>query len=485
MHSFNLATQPWIPVLTASGMVTVTLSDIFDDKVIAIATGDELEDAAVFKLALAVSIAASHEGVSARRWTLDHTADFDLFDPQRPFGQNADMARFIDDPNTHRPILHHSYRHSGQGPIVSNAHHSYSGIRITPAEAARILLVRQHCSVGGAQQFGFSKNTVDKFPPVPSMEPGKATIDVTKADASPYTARVFAWIEAETLQQTLRINTEAVAGLDAGTFHFTWTDTTPPVYGAPTGVLDGLTWLSRSIYLLPGDPVERAMVCDGVRWPEEGVNPGYRSSDEPRLLPFSLYSSAGKNGELKAVSVSTGYALWRQILTALNAGQPEAVAAKHAAAGQSIRGSGIAKYQARIDGAVTGSLPVPVPGVSTGDLVKLVDGLFKDHYSLVGSMLRGIGSNTGRKDRQHMIGARIRTPDVSLELQIESAVRDAAAGRTSIEEARERARAVTTTAADRSVSQLGSTHPGAAGATAAARGARATSPSKPRKGNQR
>lgn len=388
MHSFNLATEPWIPVLTTQGMRTVALPEAFAPDVVAVATGDDLEDLAVSKMLLAVAIAADVESTPAQDWVRAHVEDFDLFHPARPFGQNADMARFLDVEDVVKPILHHSYRHAGRGGLASNQFHSYSGVSITPAEAARILLVRQSFSVTGVQQF-----KKGLFPS--QRHPGKGKqLEAVNGYPSVYVSRAFAWIVEDTLDLTLAANVAAVRDLPKGRFQFTWTDGHPPLYLAPEGVLDGLTYLSRSVYLVPGTSVDQAIVCEGLRWPAADDNVGYTADQAPTLLPFTLFkmpadkpartAKAPKRTAPATPPVTIEKTPWRQLLDGLATQQPVTAALASARPGQRVTVAGLATSSGgRLDGTLTGTLPVPADGVDAAAIAELVDTRIDKHVTLL------------------------------------------------------------------------------------------------------
>lgn len=384
MHSFDLVTAPWIPVLSASGVRDVGLADAFSEDIAALATGDSYEDVALLRLMIAIAVAADAESLHPAQWVRNHTGDFDLFHPQRPFAQNADMLRFIDAGKTN-PIADLSYRHGGTGKAAANMFHSHSGITLTPAETARQLVVRQCFSVPGIQPFLGNLFPAQKHPGTGKME------TVLPSIAAEGTAGTLAWIEDGDLPSTLAANVAAVRGRPLGTFHFTWTHGHPPVYLHPEGVLDGLTYLARSIYVEPGTEVTRAMVCNGVRWPADKDKLGYTEDMDPELKPFALYlisseehnaakraterivkaAKAGKKAKPVApktfprrnYSSSMGRTAWRTLLRGLVDQQPPSAVLSAARPGQTLRTAGIGtSNQSRIDGLFVASLPAPAEG---------------------------------------------------------------------------------------------------------------------------
>ena len=406
MYSFDLVAEPWIPVLASDGVRAVGLADVFAGDIASLATGDSGEDVAVFRLLLAIAIAADAENLTPAQWVVNHRDDFDLFHPQRPFAQNVDMARFLEAKGASKPITDLSYSHSGAGRPSSNQFHSSSGLTLTHAEAARMLLVRHSFSGSGAQPF-----TGSLFPT--PRHPGNGEVLWShKGKFSMCTSRMFAWIDAGSLADTLAANVTAVRGRPLGQFHFTWTHGYPPVYLAPEGILDGLTYLSRSIYLIPAAEVARGMLCGGVRWPEEEDKLGYTADRQMDLLPFVFYPRSG--AERKAIAAADKKAAdaaaagkpaparstktypratpkaainktpWRDLLGGIADGHAPQGVFSHAHQGQTLRIAGMAAGGSgnRIDGVFSGSLPVPAGGVSAAAAGIAVDEHIERHLML-------------------------------------------------------------------------------------------------------
>lgn len=444
---YDLTTEAWISVLTDTGMDDRSLTTIFDDDVLAVVTGDPLEDAAIVRLLLAIRIAAGPGG-SPRQWVSDHAERFDLFSPTQPFGQNPDMARLVGMDRVTRPLSAQSYALAGNGSTAVNQFHTLSGVTFTAAAAARLLLMRQAFSVGGIQQF-------------PAAAYGKAPISAKTAVC---TGRAFVWIDTGRLASTLDINAEAAYPQPRGTFHFGWPDpaTAPPVAGNPGGVLDALTWPSRSIYLLPADPVAEVMICDGLRWPEAST-PGYGAEREAELFPYAVFERKTKKAPLTIQGVHVERVPWRQLLAGLAAEQPAgsvlAVAKTRPAAGAVVRIAGLGSFQARIDGPVTGSFPVPAPGVDVAGLAELVGEAFVSHGSYFGALANAAGFT----DRQQSAALAGRLSQyVSLPAQLEPVAVAAAQGALTLEQARERVAAIVAAANRRALDQFRLVHVDAA-----------------------
>jgi hypothetical protein len=351
---FSLVDEPWIPVLTTSGMQAGGFARAFEPDVIAVATGDDLEDVALTRLLLAIHIAATDAELHPRDWLDTHRARFRLFDPKRPFWQNADMARFAEVPGAVRPLVSASYRHAGRGSTAVNVWHSESGLVFDAAAAARLLVVRQQFSVGGKQPFT-------------AVAYGTAPIS---AKASVATNRPFLWLDDGRLASSLAATAALCGAHPVGRFWFTWPERTLPASsGSPSGVLDGLTWQSRSMLLVrASDSSEPGiMVCDGVRWPES--NPDSDDS-EAKLIPHTVYARPRGSAHYVPQRVHPDRPAWHQL--AVMCADPDypraasACATLPTAARPRWRLGGLGAYQAAISGAVTASLPVPVdpPGLA-------------------------------------------------------------------------------------------------------------------------
>lgn len=340
----NLASDPWLPTLTRHGMRTVGLIDALSDDsaVLDIASGDPLEDAAIMRLLVACDVAAADAGLSSAQWVAAHRDQFDLFDPVAPFWQHPGMAAFVDDSKASRPVAAASYRLVGNGSTAAGDSHNEAGIVFTPAEAARMLVVRHMFSVGGIQSF-----VASAF--------GKEPMSAKNAVG---TSRGFVWVQGATLLETLELSRPASGPV--GTFHFSWPDgAAPAAVREPEGMLDALTWQARAIMLLRNADgmVDRVMICDGVRWPEPGHGTWTAENDQ-QVIPHATYIRRKPSDPFTAQDVHVDRPVWRQLLTAWTTDGEPGLLGTDLVRG-TIRMTGLGSFQARIDGAVTGSLPVP------------------------------------------------------------------------------------------------------------------------------
>jgi len=326
-------------------MATVGLVDALnpDVGVLDIASGDPLEDSAIMRLLVACDLAAVQSGMSAADWVDSQRPRFELFDPVAPFWQNPEMSKFVENPRATRPVAAGSYRLVGNGSTAAGDSHNEAGIVFTPAEAARMLLVRQMFSVGGSQPF-----VATAF--------GK---DPMSAKNAVCTSRGFVWVHGDTLADTLELSRPTSGSV--GQFHFSWPkELSPADVGAPAGILDALTWQARAMMLLRNADgmVDRVMICDGVRWPEPGSGTWTAEDDEQRI-PHATYIQKKEADPFTAQDVHVDRPVWRQLLTAWSTEGAPGILGACPGRG-TIRMTGLGSFQARIDGAVTGALPVPV-----------------------------------------------------------------------------------------------------------------------------
>lgn len=448
VRGVNLATDPWIPVLTVRGMETMGLVDVFAsaDTVVDVATGDPLEDAALMRLLIACDAAAARSNLPAADWVDAHRHRFGLFDDVAPFGQNADMARFIDDPKAARTIAFISYSFVGNGSTALGDTHNEAGIRLTAAEATRMLLVLHAFAVGGRQSFSQAIYG-------PSAMAAKTAI---------CTNRPFLWVQGYTLAESLELS--RITADPLGEFHFTWpANITPASTGAPTGILDALTWPSRSMLLLrDGDGmVDRAMCCEGYRWPEVGKGDWTAEVDE-WCLPYTTWTKAKPKEPFTIQGVHVDRPAWRQLLTAWSNPDSPGLLGNSPGHG-TFRLIGLGSYQSRIDGPVIGSLPVPVFTRTDGQ--RLLDSV-TEAYKSVASTSGSLASNMISASTDIWSKSATSRMTVGFPVAFERIVTDAAIGLITVDDA---CAAIATVAAhtrDTLIRQSARTRPLAAARTA-------------------
>lgn len=346
----NLAAIPWIPVLDVNGKAaTAGLTDLFDaaDGLAAAAVGGSDQDAlaqpATMRLLQAIHQAAAAEGVSPHQWIIDNQTRFELFDRDQPFAQCGDLWRHVD--ALARPAGILPLFNAGDGPTLLNHQYTAAEVAYSPAEAARLLLIRQAFGPGGIQPFPAAPYGAD-------AKNGKASV----AGVRPYL-----WVQAATVADSLAAST--VPG-PTGDFLFSWPAGRLPGQGyTPTGQVSALTWPSKAALLIPdGDGmVRRAAYGNGLVFGE---------ATDPNLLPHTVFRpGAAAADPVAAARVSLGRSAGRDVLTAWVTPAAQVGLLGHLRSlpasrrdGWTLRWQGLASYQSRLDGVLDWSMPVPTAG---------------------------------------------------------------------------------------------------------------------------
>ncbi|KJR10511.1 type I-E CRISPR-associated protein Cse1/CasA [Gordonia sihwensis] len=383
---FNLADEAWIPVLTARGATEVGLTELFDntDQIAAIASGSVIVDAALLRLLLAVDAAADHAGISAARWVVGHQASFNLFDTTIPFWQNASM-RELEELKSALSTAPGLTRPNGALESMANSPNSaLAGLqrtRLTPAEAARALVMRQQFSTGGLQSFP-AKAAYGQPPSAKSTIANQAPLVI---------------VEGRTLADTLTASRYTAADAPIGQFQFTWNPADKPYAdGIPVGVVDTLTWQARSMLLhRDADGLVDAYMCS------EGLRYG---ALQPALLPHTTYQQKTKGADWTVRAPHHQRPAWRQLLDAYAAGSPGLLshlpASTSTTGPQSVKLLGLSSFQGRIDGHVTGAIPLPaIPAEAAAALSDAVGNAYKEVSSALGSAGAAINAS-GWGDRR-------------------------------------------------------------------------------------
>lgn len=341
--------------------VTTSLHDVVaaPETFRAIADTDPLVTAALWRLMLAIDAAARADAArNTATWLADHADDFELFHPRKPFGQNPDMARFLDLPGHAQPAATAGIFTAGR-PMLFDLTHAMRSDPLDGPAAARLLLTRGWLSVGGIQQW---KHTAY----------GKAA---AQAQAAVGIRRPLLLIHGHTVADTLLYN--RIPTVPGDRAYWTWpTGHTPGTDHPITGPLAGLTWPSRSM-LLPPDPdgrVSSLLLCDGLR--PAGAGPAH-----------FLHTTweRDKTGTAQPRPVHLARPVWIQILQALldpaATGSLDALRATEPTdrpAGR-IHLTGLASYQSRVDGVVNGSIAIPrIPNEQLRPLLAAVSDVMRD-----------------------------------------------------------------------------------------------------------
>lgn len=279
MSTFSLATHPWLQAITPEGPRLVSLREAFaGSEWTVIAAGGHLEDAAVHRLLLAVTYAAlgdppiypqrftEHRGQRVARWLDAHADEFDLLDPSAPFAQDAHPedtqvlpAGMLD------PTL-------GRERAVVTDHRPMDARPALPFhEAAVLLLVQQHYSMGGKHP-GHSES----FP----QSPGNGLIEFRPVGTL---AEVMTWARLP------------LTGMGEANWTYRPREDTPGVRGIrPESELDALTWLGRRITLHhDGTQITGAQMAPGWRRaPEEDADAPFDAGAGRRAMAVAASSTS-------------------------------------------------------------------------------------------------------------------------------------------------------------------------------------------------
>ncbi|ULD39028.1 type I-E CRISPR-associated protein Cse1/CasA [Rhodococcus qingshengii] len=365
----NLLTEPWIDVFTLDGPQTLSLAEIVVNRgdIVDVASADPLEDAAILRILMAIDLASEGDPIN---WLHGTAGKWNLFDTAAPFWQNTQLREHVGE-RTVSPAVTLSYRYAGNGTVLLDHRHNESQTRLTPVEATRALMMRQQFSVGGIQSF---PETIFKIRTGPKITDLKGLKSAKAAIAAP---RPFAWIDAGNLADTLIVNRRPGP---IGTFHHSWPGGNPGDAPDLGGQADALTWQGRSVLLIPDldGYVTGISMTDGLRYGED---------TDPQLLPHTTFKQKKAGEPFTTWDVHADRPAWRQLLAAYAAIDAPGVLAADLPADGQMRLAGLASFQSRIDGPVTGSLPVPT--ISRGDVAVLGAGVDDVRKYVVGRVIAG------------------------------------------------------------------------------------------------
>lgn len=113
----------------------------------------------------------------------------------------------------------------------------------------------------------------------------------------------------------------------------------------------------------------------------------YGEDTDPQLLPHTTFKQKKAGEPFTASDVHADRPAWRQLLAAYAAIDAPGVLAADLPADGQMRLAGLASFQSRIDGPVTGSLPVPT--ISRGDVAVLAAGVDDVRKYVVGRVIAG------------------------------------------------------------------------------------------------
>lgn len=278
MTSFNLIDEPWIPCLAQGDLREMSIRNVLHraEAIEAIEDSSPLTTVTMYRLLIAILhrvFGPSDDTAWGTLWRDgwnrgdldDYLSEwhqrFDLFDPQRPFYQNAEIQA---EPAWASKLTHELG--PANRPLFS---HVDVGVphALTPAQAARYLLAYNSFSPGGL------------ITPPKNLE--KSLVKHYKfARAAPLTASAVSLVQGENLRETLLLNMVpykpeaalpfAVAGEDLPAWERH--DAVQMEERRPDGYLDWLTWQSRRITLIPsgaesGPVVEQVVIMKGNQLP--------------------------------------------------------------------------------------------------------------------------------------------------------------------------------------------------------------------------
>lgn len=305
MHNtftFNLITERWIPCIRADGegeefSVRETLASAQDMREM---RGDTpLETAALHRLLLAVlhRVFGPGNAVEWRRlWQrrdqgFDMAAldaylgqwqhKFDLFDDAQRFMQSRDPR--VSEKSVISMVIEMA---SGNNSTLFDHHLESQDVHLSPAQAARALLVSQAFGIGGLS------GLPDKFTDGPCAK------------------GILFFAQGDTLAETLILNLMAYGGEspmpneDDDCPAWERPDPFLPQRVAPRGYLDYLTWHNRKIWLLPRWHAGRIVVSQMCWAP--GLRLAANDTD-----PHKQYTRPDTQNDLRILAFRAERALWR------------------------------------------------------------------------------------------------------------------------------------------------------------------------------
>ncbi|WP_079190969.1 type I-E CRISPR-associated protein Cse1/CasA [Streptomyces sp. MNU77] len=256
------ACQPALTVDEVSGRAVVRLMSLVDllrnaDRVLALSGSTAGEDVAVFEYLMAILYSSDHVPTSPEEWrrwvegqeSLSPAADWlagepddrwDLFHPERPLGQNAELAPFLDGHGVgHAQVV---IERAGDYNQFFDKSHLYDPEPMRPDVALRAMLAQHAYGLGGR-----AMAKADWLGP-----------QLTYQAVGRLGTRIRVIAMGPTLGDTLRLN--LVPGRDRQpTFNYSWTDgrrrrrtfRSGKEPRLPDGLADLYSFLGRSILLRP------------------------------------------------------------------------------------------------------------------------------------------------------------------------------------------------------------------------------------------
>lgn len=317
---FSLLTEPWLPLTTHDSTLSYrSLKDALlqPAKWRGIGTTNPIQVLSLYRLLLAICHRGIGPGVLEDRaalldnWPsqqlgayLEHWAErFDLFHPDYPFLQVPDLAEAGLKPIPWTRLV--PDRSSGSDRIFCDRSLDHTPKPITPAQAAVALVAHLQFTTGG-----FVKALRD------SGRQGLACGSLLTIPTG------------NTLQQTLALSLVPQNHDDHQSDLASWEKPSPtieelrkPVATVPTGPADRYTWLSRAVFLPPGDAITHLFYGEGLV-PAESPRPDPMATmviGEKGALPLKLrkdramwrdfYALTGDKGSAPPETISTAAAI--------------------------------------------------------------------------------------------------------------------------------------------------------------------------------
>ena len=297
MVTFNLLTQPWIPVAQQQQTSERSLLEVLQQahSIQAIPHNNPLVVIAVLRLLLAIVVRVYHL-TEQQHWValfeqgrfdakisdylLHHQHRFDLFSPTEPFFQLADMTKDAAG----------SVKKLSPELATNNKQTLFSHLRddddfsLSAAQAAQLLLVAQYYSLGGG--ISGSSNLYGAHP---------------NYSHAPLVGGAAVVMQGSSLFETLMLyaHSDKLADYhhptdDKPIWEQPMPDTASPFDQSCLGLCDFLTWPSRYLRLLPDQQgrVSRMYMAQGRATPKEYATRepffAYRYNAQGKLYPFNL-----------------------------------------------------------------------------------------------------------------------------------------------------------------------------------------------------
>lgn len=308
--SFNLVSEPWIPVQTFSGeFKRVSLKTLFSNATnyLNIETESPLVEIALYRFLLAILHRALEGPKSIEdcvewylaNWPLkkinqylDRWFDrFDLFHPETPFFQIADLPENENEIVSWTKLA--AERSSGNNPLLFDHSIDDNPVCISVSEAACYLLGCQTFSLGG----------------------GKSNFCLPNVSDSPFVNGAFTIALDENLHKTLLLNlslyTQSMYEEDKPIWEkekYTLKSIRTNPKKTLKGICEGFTWLSRSIKLLPIIEGNKIVVREILL--ASGLKPDIYNEF---LDPMLAYSVDEKRG-YKIIKMDPDKLFWRNFI---------------------------------------------------------------------------------------------------------------------------------------------------------------------------